>query len=126
MKAVPLQGNLASNLVPTLFLLSPKPVLSLTLVYANSSFFSGKGSVSSFAELAVRNTIALKKILDEGEDGGVRAVGKVMDLYQSCLDTKSLNSLGADPLLQLINATGQSGGWGEGLEWGVNFKGTPS
>ena len=71
--------------------------------------YSGKGSVSTFAELAVRNTIALKKILDEGEDGGVRAVGKVMDLYQSCLDTERINSLGAEPLLQLINGTGQSG-----------------
>ena len=76
---------------------------------------SGKGSISSFAELAERNTIALKKILDKGDDGGVQAVGKVMDLYQSCLDTDRLNSLGADPLLQLINKTGQSGtgekGW---------------
>lgn len=57
----------------------------------------------------MRNTIALKKILDEGEDGGVKAVGKVMDLYQSCLDTERINSLGAEPLLQLINGTGQSG-----------------
>ena len=73
--------------------------------------------MSSFAELAVRNTIALKKILDKGEDGGVRAVGKVMDLYQSCLDTKRLNSLGADPLLQLINRTGQSGAGEKG--WNV-------
>lgn len=85
---------------------------------------TGKGSISSFAELAERNTIALKKILDKGEDGGVEAVGKVMDLYQSCLDTKRLNTLGAGPLLQLINKTG---GWNllnmsNDSSWDINDK----
>ena len=68
---------------------------------------SGSGRISAFGQLAERNTIALKKILDQGDDGGVQAVRKVMDLYQSCLDTDQVNALGAEPMLELINRTGE-------------------
>ena len=68
--------------------------------------FSGSGRVTSFTQLAERNTIALKKILDIDDDGGVEAVRKAMDLYQSCLNTDQINALGADPILEIINETG--------------------
>lgn len=61
-----------------------------------------------FAQLAERNIVALKKILDQGDDGGVNSVRKLLDLYQSCLDTEQINALGAEPILQVINRTGEA------------------
>ena len=57
-------------------------------------------------QLITRNTIALKKILDSGNDDGVEAVMKVIDLYQSCLNTSVIEAAGVQPLLDLINMSG--------------------
>lgn len=57
-------------------------------------------------QLISRNTIALKKILDSGNDDGVEAVKKVIDLYQSCLNTSAIESAGVQPMLDLINMSG--------------------
>ena len=40
-----------------------------------------------------------------GDDGGVEAVGKAFDLYRSCMDDTTIESLGAIPLLKLIQNT---------------------
>ena len=67
---------------------------------------SGYPRYSTFDELGKRNTIALKKILDSGRDDGVEAVKKVIDLYQSCLNTTAIDLADAQPLLELLNHTG--------------------
>ena len=40
-----------------------------------------------------------------GDDGGIEAVGKAFDLYRSCMDSTTIESLGATPLLNLIQDT---------------------
>ena len=47
----------------------------------------------------------LADIIESGDDGGVEAVGKAFDLYQSCMDTATIKNLGATPLLNLIRDT---------------------
>ena len=55
------------------------------------------------------NVIALQKILEGSEDGGVEAVSKLKALYRSCMDLTTISSLGSAPLLQLISDLGRSG-----------------
>ena len=50
--------------------------------------------------------IFLRKILEDGDDGGVAAVRKAIDLYTSCLDTSRIDALGAQPMMDLLNDTG--------------------
>ena len=52
--------------------------------------------------------VFLRKILESGDDGGVAAVRKALDLYASCVNTPQIDALGAQPLLDLINSTGIS------------------
>ena len=47
----------------------------------------------------------LADIIASGDDGGVEAVGKAIDFYQSCTDNATIESLGATPLLNLIQDT---------------------
>ena len=47
----------------------------------------------------------LADIVANGDDGGVEAVGKAFDLYRSCMDEATIESLGATPLLNLIRDT---------------------
>jgi predicted metalloendopeptidase len=47
-------------------------------------------------------------VLSSEGDEEVEAVQKMKTLYQSCLDTDTIESLGADPLIYLIQTTG---GW---------------
>ena len=50
-----------------------------------------------------------------GDDGGVEAVGKAFDLYRSCMNDTTIESLGVNPLLDVLedslgmhrSATGQ-------------------
>ena len=51
--------------------------------------------------------VRVRKILESGDDGGVEAVRKVLDFYQSCIDTATIESLGVQPLIQVINETGK-------------------
>ena len=44
----------------------------------------------------------LADIIANGDDGGVEAVGKAFDLFRSCVDDDTIESLGATPLLNLI------------------------
>jgi predicted metalloendopeptidase len=44
----------------------------------------------------------LADVVASGDDGGVEAVGKAFDLYRSCMDAATIESLGATPLLNLI------------------------
>ena len=46
-------------------------------------------------------------MLDNGGDGNVEAVKKMMTLYRSCMDTDTIDERGADPLIYLINVTGE-------------------
>ena len=64
------------------------------------------GSTGTFAKLAEQNLIGLKKVLDTNDDSGIEAVRKLMDFYQSCMNTEQINALGADPILAIINSTG--------------------
>lgn len=45
----------------------------------------------------------------DGEDEDVEAVQKMKTLYQSCLDTDTIDGLGAKPLIELIQITGEAG-----------------
>ena len=47
----------------------------------------------------------LADIIASGDDGGVEAVRKAIDFYQSCMDNTTIESLGATPLLNLIQDT---------------------
>ena len=103
---LPLSPNLPpSHPVPT----SSPPLLSrplpLPLPFPPSTGF---GRFSTFDELNTRNQIALKRILDDKKDDDVEAVRKVKALYTSCMDTDTIDNLGAQPLLDLINATGKN------------------
>ena len=51
--------------------------------------------------------VFIRKILESGDDGGVTAVRKAIDLYLSCVNTPAIDSLGAKPMLDLINSTGK-------------------
>ena len=48
-----------------------------------------------------------QQVLDNGDDGNVEAVKKMMALYRSCMDTDTIDERGADPLITLINITGE-------------------
>ena len=50
--------------------------------------------------------VFLRKILESGDDGGVEAVRKAMDLYTSCVNTLLIDQRGAQPMIDVINATG--------------------
>ena len=50
--------------------------------------------------------VFLRKILEGGDDGGVTAVRKAIDLYTSCVDTSRIDALGAQPMITLLNNTG--------------------
>ena len=64
------------------------------------------GSTGTFDKLAEQNLIGLKKVLDANDDSGIEAVRKLMDFYQSCMNTEEINTLGAEPLLAVIKSTG--------------------
>ena len=65
------------------------------------------GSTGTFDKLAEQNLIGLKKVLDANDDSGVDAVRKLMDFYQSCMNTEEINALGAEPILAIIKSTGE-------------------
>ena len=44
----------------------------------------------------------LADIAEIGDDGGVEAVRKAFDLYQSCMDADTIENLGVTPLLSVI------------------------
>ena len=46
------------------------------------------------------------QVLSGGDDGGVEALKKMQTLYQSCLDTDTIDERGAEPLIELIAITG--------------------
>ena len=52
--------------------------------------------------------IFLRKILEGGDDGGVAAVRKAIDLYTSCINKTLIDALGAQPMINLLNNTGRS------------------
>ncbi len=77
---------------------------------------TGYGRYSAFNQLNDRNQIYLRKILESSEDSGVEAVEKVKTLYTSCQDTDTIDSRGADPLLDVLKETGWPGRDGRGGE----------
>ena len=48
-----------------------------------------------------------QQVLESGDDGNVEAVKKMFALYRSCMDTVTIDKRGADPLINLINETGE-------------------
>lgn len=90
----------------------------------------GYGSYSIFEQLRDLNQILLRKVLSRGDDSGVEAVKKMHTLYQSCVDTDTIDEKGAEPIIKLIQETG---GWdlvgippsseldsGNGSQWSIN------
>lgn len=69
----------------------------------------GFGRYSTFDELSISNSIALKKALEQsvpqGDDG---AVSKARYMYAKCMDLENLNRIGADPLKDIVT---RLGGW---------------
>ena len=65
-------------------------------------------STSRFTEVNSRNIESLRNAIESGRDGDVRAVQLAKQLYDSCGNTGLLNELGAQPLVELVRATG---GW---------------
>ena len=68
----------------------------------------GAASTSRFTEVNSRNIESLRNAIESGRDGDVRAVQLAKQLYDSCGNTGLLNELGAQPLVELVRATG---GW---------------
>jgi predicted metalloendopeptidase len=64
------------------------------------------GSTGTFDKLTEQNLIGLKKVLDANDDSGIEAVRKLMDFYQSCMNTEEINTLGVEPILAVIKSTG--------------------
>ena len=81
----------------------------LTLWWPND--ITGNVRYGALDTLMDANEIALQKILEGSEDGGVEAVSKLKALYRSCMDITSINKLGSAPLLQLILDVGTSVHW---------------
>ena len=69
---------------------------------------SGASSTSRFAEVNTRNIESLRDAIESGSDNDVRAVQLARQLYDSCTNTRRLNDLGSQPLVELIKNTG---GW---------------
>ena len=83
------------------------PLNTHTHTHTHAHAHLGYARYSTFDQLAGRNQIALKKILESDEDSNVSAVMKVKDLYRSCVNTGAINAEGAMPLMELINSTGK-------------------
>ncbi|XP_011604187.2 kell blood group glycoprotein isoform X1 [Takifugu rubripes] len=64
----------------------------------------------------------LREILESQESWGSTAVRKARRFYQTCLDTKSIDSAGAEPFLALVQ---KLGGWPVSGQWiGTDFNST--
>ena len=69
------------------------------------SLYADKKVQSQLSKLQSPIFQRLADIAASGDDGGVEAVGKAFDLYLSCMDAATIESLGATPLLNLIRDT---------------------
>ena len=67
--------------------------------------FAGEQVQSQLFKLQSPIFQRLAGVIESGDDGGVEAVGKAFDLYRSCMDDTTIESLGAIPLLKLIQNT---------------------
>ena len=79
---------------------------SLQMLFHLWVYFTGNVRFDALDTLMEANEIALQKILESSEDGGVEAVGKLKSLYRSCMDLTTINSLGSAPIVQLISSVG--------------------
>ena len=59
-----------------------------------------------FDELNYKNQVALEALLKGNQDRDVPVTIKLRGLYQECMNINAINTLGAAPLLNVINATG--------------------
>ena len=67
--------------------------------------YAGDTVLNQLSKLGDAIFLRLADIIESGDDGGVEAVGKAFDLYQSCMDAATIEYLGATPLLNLIRDT---------------------
>ena len=70
------------------------------------SINTGQGLKQRLVDGMDQINIFLRKILEGGDDGGVAAVRKAIDLYTSCVNTAQIDALGAQPMINLLNSTG--------------------
>lgn len=90
-----------------LFSVPTKTVIIIEFLSSRIIPAVGVGSVTALQQEPLEtNNIALRKILEGEGNEELAAVRKAKDLYWSCLDTATINSLGAQPLRDLINDTG--------------------
>lgn len=75
----------------------------------NNVIPEGFGRYSTFGQLGTSNSITLKYALEEPvPEGDASAVSKAKLMYARCMDVDKLNSLGPDPLKEIVVRTG---GW---------------
>lgn len=84
------------------------PVLDSIATNLYSHYVAGQSSKVRLLDGMDQINVFLRKILESGVDGGVAAVRKAIDLYNSCVNTPLIDELGAQPLLDLINSTGSA------------------
>ena len=65
-------------------------------------YYIGGQLQNEFVNLQVTLYQRLADVIANGDDGGVEAVGKAFDLYQSCMDAATIENLGVTPLLDVI------------------------
>ena len=65
-------------------------------------------SFTRFGELNQQNINSLRNVIESGKDGNVPAVRLAKQFYDACMNTRLLDEMGSQPLLQLVRATG---GW---------------
>ena len=66
------------------------------------------GGITQFEAVNTQNTESLRNVIESGRDGDVRAVQLARKLYDSCMDTGLLDTMGSQPLVQLVRSMG---GW---------------
>lgn len=64
--------------------------------------------IGRFEELNQQNIDLLRNVIESGKDGDVPAVRLAKQFYDSCMNTKLLDEMGSQPLLQLVRSMG---GW---------------
>ena len=62
------------------------------------------GAITRFGEVNTQNTESLRNVIESGRDGDVRAVQLARRFYDSCMNTKVLDSMGSQPLVQLVRS----------------------
>ena len=90
----------------SIYLLHTDPIIiMLSIISYKLSLYADERVQSQLLKPQTPIFQRLADIATSGDDGGVEAVGKAFELYRSCMDAATIESLGATPLLNLIRDT---------------------